>query len=199
VWNYLRIGRLPAERYPAEWPSRPKPWVFEQDAPVVLRQLMEEMAQTRAARLRQTTIEQWRRGQGSARQRQGAEVPCACGCGRTIYRRPWELRDRPGPVFFSKACAAGARWKNGKGLEGFVSTLPAPARQRWHGRWNGHKGGPSGIEAGRAKGGRPPLLTPDQQVQILTLNKQGLSSRKIAETVLGEARLYKRVQRFLLR
>jgi hypothetical protein len=71
--------------------------------------------------------------------------------------------------------------------------------QRWAGRANGSKGAVAGIEAGRAKGGRPPKATPEEQQEMLSFDREGLSSRQIAAAVFGDARLYKRVQRFLNR
>jgi hypothetical protein len=73
------------------------------------------------------------------------------------------------------------------------------SRKRWGGRIGGKLGASAGIEAGRAKGGRPALLTPEQQLQILELDKAGHSSREIAEIVFGDSRLKDRVLRFLRR
>jgi hypothetical protein len=94
-------------------------------------------------------------------------------------------------------------WREGRG--GVIDVMnrsyrpwSGSARQRHQG-WNGPKGAAAGIEAGRAKGGRPALLTPDQQLQILRLDKAGHSSREIAEIVFGDGRLKDRVLRFLRR
>jgi hypothetical protein len=70
---------------------------------------------------------------------------------------------------------------------------------RWQGRQGGAKGGPAGIEAGRAKGGRPPISTPEQQQEMLRLDREGLSKRVIAERVFGASRYKDRVARFLNR
>jgi transposase len=66
-------------------------------------------------------------------------------------------------------------------------------------RYYGYLGAGAGIEAGRAKGGRKPKATPEQQQQMLCLDRDGLSLRAIAEKVFGDRDLYKRVERFLAR
>jgi hypothetical protein len=60
-------------------------------------------------------------------------------------------------------------------------------------------GASDGIEAGRAKGGRRPKARPEQQQEMLRLDREGYSSREIADQVFGDRRFYKRVQRFLAR
>jgi hypothetical protein len=91
-------------------------------------------------------------------------------------------------------------WETGEGAAPAAvgSRLKAPrARQVWLGRWNGVKGAAAGVEAGRAKGGRPPKATPEQKQEMLRLSNEGLSSRAIAEQVFGDRRFFMRVQRFL--
>ncbi len=92
-------------------------------------------------------------------------------------------------------------WESGNGAAPAVLRARARglARSRYFGRWNGHKGAAAGIEAGRAKGGRPPACTPEQQVEMLRLSKQGFSTREIAAAVFGDARFKDRVARFLAR
>jgi transcriptional regulator with XRE-family HTH domain len=63
----------------------------------------------------------------------------------------------------------------------------------------GALGAADGIEAGRAKGGRPPKSTPEQQQEMLRLDKAGLGTREIAERVFGDSRFKNRVHRFLNR
>jgi hypothetical protein len=99
------------------------------------------------------------------------------------------------------ACALRDMWRVGRGMPvaGISSHYSGRARQRWHGRWSGHLGAAGGIEAGKAKGGRTPKATPEQQSQMYELMRQGLSSRAIARIVFGEARFYYRVVRFARR
>jgi hypothetical protein len=67
------------------------------------------------------------------------------------------------------------------------------------GREYGIQGAADGIEAGRAKGGRHPLSTPEQQQEMYRLSLEGRSIREIAEAVFGDARYRNRVHRFLQR
>jgi hypothetical protein len=52
----------------------------------------------------------------------------------------------------------------------------ARAKQVIAGRASGHLGAAAGIEPGRARGGRRPLMSPEQQVEILRLDKLGYPS-----------------------
>jgi hypothetical protein len=119
-------------------------------------------------------------------------------------------RDIPGRgngvVFYSVADVKRLRrdllkeWGEGGGPpQHLVERWPSLTQRRWIGRWNGHLGAADGIDAGRAKGGRPSTITPEQAVEILRLDKEGLSVRLIAAEVLGDARLKNRVHRFLQR
>jgi hypothetical protein len=128
------------------------------------------------------------------------ELPCP-NCGRAFKRPEHQLhRKRPQhKIFCSQSCVAQYRWTKGIGLDAFVRGLPPRARQRWLGRWGGKQGAAAGIEAGRAKGGRPPIMTPEQQQQMLRLHRDGLTHREIAREVFGDARLKDRVTRFLNR
>jgi hypothetical protein len=125
-------------------------------------------------------------------------------CGKEIWRYESELRNEHGE-FCSRECWNAYRWVHGIALDAdrLVSLNPhivtGRSRQRWLGRWNGKYGAFAGKEAGRAKGGRPPKATPQQQQAMFALNSQGKSSRAIAAEVFGDRRYHKRVQRFLNR
>lgn len=155
-------------------------------------------------------ISEWWRSEAAAEFREKIQELGCPTCGSTfrlpehrVRGREQRMRERRAAdavsIFCSRSCAAKSRWVDGGGLNAFVRKLPPHYRQVWFGRWNGHKGAEAGIEAGRAKGGRPPLLNAAQQQEIYELHKSGLSSRRIAEEVLDDARLYKRVQRYLAR
>jgi hypothetical protein len=68
-----------------------------------------------------------------------------------------------------------------------------PARLRWTGRKNGHKGAIDGFE----KGGRPRDWPDGAQQRVLEYDKQGHTTREIAEFVFGSERYHMRVWRFL--
>lgn len=88
-----------------------------------------------------------------------------------------------------------------------TATFKSTRSRAWKNRVNGlkggeygHLGGRLGIEPGRDKGGRKPIgFTPEQQVQIISLDRDGLTPRQIAEKVLGDKRLHGRVRRHLRR
>ena len=63
----------------------------------------------------------------------------------------------------------------------------------------GRLGAAAGIDAGRAKGGRPPKSTGLQQQQMLKLYGEGKSVREIAREVFGDERFKNRVHGFLHR
>lgn len=140
----------------------------------------------------------------SAHQKKKGRVVACRKCGKEEWRYDCQLTNEHGE-FCSRECWNAYRWANGIALDPdrLVSLSPhvvtGRSRQRWLGRWNGKKGAAAGIEAGRAKGGRRPTMTPDQQVQIHRLANEGRSTREIAGIVFGDRRYYKRVQRFLAR
>lgn len=138
-----------------------------------------------------------------------AAMPCA-ECEKQIVRRASKTRDRE-QVFCSKACVARWRWRTGIGLERLIEEMPGVVRRKYKGRWNGHKGKDHGIK-GKAYGvqgkehgiesrfsnvGRPAKSTLEQKQLVLTLDKQGLSQRDIAERVFGDRKLHLRVHRIL--
>lgn len=140
----------------------------------------------------------------SAHQKKKGRVVACRKCGKEEWRYDCQLTNEHGE-FCSRECWNAYRWANGIALDPdrLVSLSPhvvtGRSRQRWLGRWNGKKGAAAGIEAGRAKGGRRPTMTPDQQVQIHRLANEGRSTREIAGMVFEDRRYYKRVQRFLAR
>jgi transcriptional regulator with XRE-family HTH domain/AcrR family transcriptional regulator len=73
------------------------------------------------------------------------------------------------------------------------------SRLRWQGRQGGPRGAAAGIEMAWRSLGRPPLSTPEQQQEMLRLHREGLPSRKIAESVFGDPKYKDRVRRFLNR
>jgi transposase len=97
-------------------------------------------------------------------------------------------------------------WTRGEGIaRGKVERAEGRTRQRWLGRWamlnpkNRALAVEAGIDAGRGAGGRPSKLNGEQQVQILELDRRGMSTREIAREVLGDESLHLRVWRFLRR
>ena len=150
---------------------------------------------------------------GPRTKRRGRMGPCR-RCGKEEWRYECDIGQNPHGEFCTRECWNLWRWEHGKitsqigddgEYHGVISLSPrrrtGKARQKWLGRWNGSKGAAGGIEAGRAKGGRPPKMTPEQQVEILRLDGgiHEKSTREIAEIVFGDRRYYKRVQRFLAR
>lgn len=73
----------------------------------------------------------------------------------------------------------------------------------WSGRklqvWKGRLAGPKGAADGAAKGGRPPISTPEQQQQMLELLNAGRPIREIALVVFGSERYKNRVHNFARR
>jgi hypothetical protein len=101
--------------------------------------------------------------------------------------------------FCTHECKTNFRWADRYNpdmhLEPFVRTTnwSPRSKKRVLGGVHGHKG----AAAGRAKGGRPPESTPEQRQHMLQLDKEGLSTREIAERVFGNRKLHLRVYRFL--
>jgi hypothetical protein len=148
--------------------------------------------------------------------------PCARAAGRVAEPTPRECRYRHCNRIFTPWPSEAARpghgqfcchehrqlhfWRDEpervagiiRSLEG-RGLLKARGRKRVFGRLGGKKGASHGIEAGRAKGGRPPKSTPEQQQAMLLLDREGLSTRDIAEHVFGDPRYKDRVARFLRR
>jgi transcriptional regulator with XRE-family HTH domain len=140
-------------------------------------------------------------------------------CGRAFERpESWiraigKHRPEQAHVFCSQTCSAEYRWKNGLQLEALLSTMPGRVRQRWSGRWHGHRGAidghkgaahgrkgiTAGIEASWTNWGRPSVLTGEEQQLIYKLHKHGLSSRDISLKVWGTPQYKDRVLRYLRR
>ena len=129
--------------------------------------------------------------------RQGQMVACD-HCGKQKWRYDCQIDgDRN---FCSREHWGEYRWEHGLAIsDDVVGLVSGRARQKWKGRWNGHLGAAAGIEAGRAKGGRPPKMTPEQQQEIMRLDAAGTTTRAIAAAVFGDERYKDRVARFLRR
>jgi DNA-binding XRE family transcriptional regulator len=153
--------------------------------------------------------EYWTTSEGQAvlahmgdERRRRVEVTCR-ECGRVVERVLSKAqRGGENNNFCSNVCAKTFHWTHQIGVaDAVVRRWSGRTRQVWYGRWNGWKGkkfGIDGLEHARAKGGRPPNMT-DEQQKILELHREGLSTRKVAEAVFGDARLKDRVARFLRR
>lgn len=134
---------------------------------------------------------------GQRTKQRGADVACA-NCGRVKWLYECQVNEHGN--FCSRECWGRYRWKRGIAIsDDVVSLASGRARQIHKGRWNAWKGAAAGIEAGRAKGGRPANMTPEQQQEILRLHQLGRSTREIAKLVFGDAGLHLRVFRFLRR
>jgi hypothetical protein len=146
----------------------------------------------------------WQRPEAEARRERRIELVCP-NCGRGFTRPAAAVRAaRPtqDQFFCGRSCVAEYRFHKATtrsgGMENFARSHPsARVRQRLLGRAGGVKGAAAGIDAGRAKGGRPPNATPAQQRWMLALDRAGWSTRAIAEEVFGDARFKNRVWRFL--
>lgn len=141
---------------------------------------------------------------GAHQKKKGDTVTCE-HCGKAFWRYDCEIKTSE-RLFCGLPCATKYRWEHGIAIsDDVVSLISGRSRQKWKGRWNGHKGAAAGIEAGRAKGGRPAKWSADDdeqarmQQEILRLDQDGLTTRQIAEAVFGDARYKDRVARFLIR
>jgi len=128
--------------------------------------------------------------------RKGDTVTCE-QCGKAFWRYDCEIKTSE-RLFCGLSCANKYRWKNNIAIsDDVVSLISGRARQKWKGRWNGHKGAAAGIEAGRMKGGRTPVMSTQEAKECWRLHGEGLSARKIAAAVFGNELLYKRVTRLV--
>src|SRR5437764_3667264 len=78
--------------------------------------------------------------------RAGRMVPCAAGCGKSVWRYDCHFKDRK-RVYCSHTCTGLGRWKLGDVSREVVSLLVASpgAKGRWLGRWSGRSGRPRGY------------------------------------------------------
>lgn len=125
------------------------------------------------------------------------ELPCPI-CGKAVVRHESELRARGiERGCCSKECATKYRWGRGDdGVVRLVSTYEGLSRQRWHGRWNGHKGAPYGIETRfDGKSGRPPSYTDEERDRVLEMRAAGKSLEATAIRVFGTSAGKSKVRR----
>lgn len=135
-------------------------------------------------------------------------MPCP-ECEKDVTKRASAIKgDR---TFCSKEHATLWRWRTGAGLDALIETMPGRVRQKYKGRWGGHKGKEHGVKGGQfgilgkehgiesrfSNVGRPAKSTPEQKQRVLALDKKGRSQRDIARIIYGDERFRPRVQRIL--
>ncbi len=95
--------QLPGQKLGAKEDGR-QPWLFAPEAVEVLRRLKDEAWEQRSEKIGQHVREAWRSGRIKGRPRRlGVEKPCACGCGRLVYRAPC-LQYESGHFFYDSTC-----------------------------------------------------------------------------------------------
>jgi hypothetical protein len=195
IQRWLRDGRLvldgrlvPVQRYPGPWGGN-RPVLFPEETIEAGRLLRADAYRARGERM----AAKWADGRITAPPRTGEEQPCACGCGRLVYRNRAQLSDGRERIFYSASCRGRFRWEKGIGVRELPKSWwgkAGRARQRWLGRWGGSKPPWPGA---RPRGRERAAVTDEQRAEILRLARQGWGRRAIRSRLLLSERAVRNV------